>query len=357
MKAELYKRLFKAIYTEDIVSLKKIAITIIQEERKLGHNVLADSLEKLTITEKPKYTLFDSRRNETGLASLPKSKRNNSQLVSYIPREQLKHHMVLPEGVEERLLSIEQEYAARERLKRYNLVPKRKVLLYGPPGCGKTMSAERIAWNLGLPLLKVRFDSLLSSYFGESASNLRMVFDYCKNEPIFQIPIPEELSSVGEDYDILIEITLSYAANPRRTRRHIKGYLSTWLDWCCSRIGESAETFAQRIFETGSVIEDDGDFDWVLGEATNRGFADGYSRKKGTLQKDWCIIKSNQLSDAFCVAVRGHKGWGGLFKAKYSLAVSFEAINQDIPIYEPIRTEIETTIENKEIEVEMPDSK
>lgn len=174
---------------------------------------------------------------------------------------------------------------------------------------------------------------------------------------IFQIPIPEELSSVGEDYDILIEITLSYAANPRRTRRHIKGYLSTWLDWCCSRIGESAETFAQRNFETGSVIEDDGDFDWVLGEATNRGFADGYSRKKGTLQKDWCIIKSNQLSDAFCVAVRGHKGWGGLFKAKYSLAVSFEAINQDIPIYEPIRTEIETTIENKEIEVEMPDSK
>lgn len=184
MKAELYKRLFKAIYAEDIVSLKKIAITIIQEERKLGHNVLADSLEKLTITEKPKYTLFDSRRNETGFASLPKSRRNNSQLVSYIPREQLKHHMVLPEGVEERLLSIEQEYAARERLKRYNLVPKRKVLLYGPPGCGKTMSAERIAWNLGLPLLKVRFDSLLSSYFGESAFNLRMVFEYCKNEPV-----------------------------------------------------------------------------------------------------------------------------------------------------------------------------
>lgn len=171
---------------------------------------------------------------------------------------------------------------------------------------------------------------------------------------IFQIPIPEELSSIGEDYDILIEITLSYAANPRRTRRHIKGYLSTWLDWCCSRIGESAETFAQRIFETGSVIEDDGDFNWVLGEATNRGFADGYSRKKGTLQKDWCIIKSNQLSDAFCIAVRGHKGWGGLFNAKYSLVVSFEAINQDIPIYESIRTEIQSTIENKEIEIEMP---
>lgn len=46
MKAELYKRLFRAIFSEDIVSLKKLASIIIQEERKLGHNVLADSLEK-----------------------------------------------------------------------------------------------------------------------------------------------------------------------------------------------------------------------------------------------------------------------------------------------------------------------
>ena len=174
---------------------------------------------------------------------------------------------------------------------------------------------------------------------------------------IFQVPIPEELSNVGEDYDILVEVTLSYAANPRRTRRYVKGYLSTWLDWCCSRIGENAETFARRIFETGSIIDDDGDFNWVLGEVTNRGAAEGYSRKNGTLQKDWCIIKSNQLSDAFCIAVRGHKGWGGLFKAKYSLVVSFEAINQDIPIYEPIRTEIESVIESGEIEVEMPENK
>ena len=174
---------------------------------------------------------------------------------------------------------------------------------------------------------------------------------------IFQVPIPEELSNVGEDYDILVEVTLSYAANPRRTRRYVKGYLSTWLDWCCSRIGEKAETFASRIFETGSIIDDDGDFNWVLGEATNRGAAEGYSRKNGTLQKDWCIIKSNQLSNAFCIAVRGHKGWGGLFKAKYSLAVSFEAINQDIPIYEPIRNEIESVVESSEIEVEMPENK
>ena len=185
MKAELIKRLVKAIFSEDIVSLKKIAHVIIQDERNLGHNVLADSLENITVTEKPRFTIYgDKPNNGSGVSSLPTSKRTNSPLVSFVTREQLKHHMILPEDVETRLQSIEKEYSAKERLSKYNLIPKQKILLHGPPGCGKTLSAERIAWNLGLPLLKVRFDSLLSSYFGESASNLRAVFEYCKREPV-----------------------------------------------------------------------------------------------------------------------------------------------------------------------------
>ncbi len=184
MKAEIYKRLFKAIFSEDLLSLKKIASIMIQEERKLGHNKLADSLEKISTSEKPKVSLNSHSFFGNELVSLPTSKRNSMPLVTYIPREQLKHHMVLPFSVEDRLLSIEKEYAAKERLIKFNLFPKRKILLYGASGCGKTLSAERIAWNLGLPLLKVRFDSLISSYFGESASNLRLVFEYCKKEPV-----------------------------------------------------------------------------------------------------------------------------------------------------------------------------
>lgn len=184
MKAEIYKRIFKAIFTEDVLSLKKIASIIIQEERKLGHNKLADALEKISISEKPKFSVNNGSFHGSDLTSLPTGKRNNMPLVSYIPRDQLKHHMVVPSNIEARLLSIEKEYAAKERLSKYNLYPKRKILLYGESGCGKTLSAERIAWNLGLPLLKVRFDSLISSYFGESASNLRLVFEYCKKEPV-----------------------------------------------------------------------------------------------------------------------------------------------------------------------------
>ena len=88
-------------------------------------------------------------------------------------------------------------------------------------------------------------------------------------------------------------------------------------------------------------------------KGTNHGQVDNFSNKNGTLQKDWTIIKSNELSDAFCIAVRGHKGWGSLFKAKYSLVVSFEAIEQNVPIYEPIRTAMEVEIENSEIELEL----
>ena len=65
MKAELLKRLFKAIFTEDIISLKKIANTIIQEERKLGHNVLADALEKISVTEKPNTHYSIARKQKT----------------------------------------------------------------------------------------------------------------------------------------------------------------------------------------------------------------------------------------------------------------------------------------------------
>ncbi|MDD4803090.1 MAG: hypothetical protein PHF24_09160 [Syntrophomonas sp.] len=170
---------------------------------------------------------------------------------------------------------------------------------------------------------------------------------------LYKIPIPQELREIGEDFEILIEVTLSYAAKPRRTRRTVKRYLSTWLEWESSRLGEDLETFKQRIFLTGRSMDDDGSLKWAIGSATNRGNANDFSRRNGTLQKDWAIIKSHELRDAFCIAVRGHEGWGAAFKAKYALAVSFEALKQNIPIYEPIRSLIEIEIENQQQEIEV----
>lgn len=85
--------------------------------------------------------------------------------------------MILPEAVEKRFCRIEREYAARDRLAHYGLRYRQKILLFDPPGCGKTLGAERLAWNTGLSLLKVRFEAMVSSFLGETASNLRLVFD------------------------------------------------------------------------------------------------------------------------------------------------------------------------------------
>lgn len=170
---------------------------------------------------------------------------------------------------------------------------------------------------------------------------------------IFKVPIPEELSAIGEDYNIRIDITLSYSAMPRNTRRTHRRYLSTWADWRCSKIGESIDAFAKRILETGASVDDDGNFSWTIGEQSNHGQADNYSRSFSTLQKDWTEISSNQLTDSFCIAVRGRKGWDATKAAKYSLVVTFEALNEDIKIYESIRNLIETEVENIEEQIEL----
>jgi len=91
--------------------------------------------------------------------------------------------MVLPAATEERFERIEREFAARSRLGVFGLQPRKTILLHGPPGCGKSLGAKRLAWKTGLPLMKVRFDTLISSYFGESAANLRSIFMAAKEHP------------------------------------------------------------------------------------------------------------------------------------------------------------------------------
>ncbi|MGE7980419.1 S8 family peptidase [Psychrobacillus sp. NPDC093200] len=174
---------------------------------------------------------------------------------------------------------------------------------------------------------------------------------YGNEAHIYTIPIPSEILDIGEEYDIRIDVTLSYSAKPRNTRRKTSRYMSTWLDWRCSKIGEQIDAFEKRIFETGSSVEDDGNFKWEIGEQSNHGQAKEFSRSYSTLQKDWTTIKSNQLTDSFCIAVRGHNGWDGNIPAKYNLVVGFEAINRDVQIYSLIRNEIE--IDDVLVEVEV----
>jgi len=87
---------------------------------------------------------------------------------------------------------------------------------------------------------------------------------------IYQVQLPESLRSPGDEYRILVEITLSYKAQPRRTRQHRRKYLSIWLDWECSKQGEDPERFKQRIlkeYNAPDLAERGGElFNWTLGK-------------------------------------------------------------------------------------------
>lgn len=184
MNADILKRIVRAIADGSPGDLERLARTVVESERQVGHTKLADQLE--AILARPRSAKSEQsapNENTRGLKDLPTSRRHGESLVTLIPRESLEHHMVLPKEIDARFARIEKEYAARERLGAYGLRPRKTVLLYGPPGCGKSLGAKRLAWNVGLPLLKVRFDALISSFFGESASNLRIVFETAKERP------------------------------------------------------------------------------------------------------------------------------------------------------------------------------
>lgn len=185
MNADITKRLVRAIAEGSQPDLDRLARKVVEAERKTGHRRLADELDTILNDAKrrPNSNGHALTEKAGSLRELPQSKRHGEQLATLVPREELEHDMVLPAETEERFARIESEFAARERLAAYGLRPRKTILLYGPPGCGKSLGAKRLAWNTGLPLLKVRFDALISSYFGESAWNLRSIFAAAKDRP------------------------------------------------------------------------------------------------------------------------------------------------------------------------------
>lgn len=179
-----------------------------------------------------------------------------------------------------------------------------------------------------------------------------------KQVHIYKVKIPVALRSPGDSHDIRVDITLSYKAQPRRTRRNRQRYLSTWLEWETSKLNENTASFTSRMVELASnefedldAIEEGGAIKWAIGKQNNHGEIKGVHRNSGTLQRDWTIMKSYELHEEFCVAVIGHHGWSKDPEAAvpYALCISFESVNQTAEIYSQIelanRVEIEEEVQ------------
>lgn len=161
---------------------------------------------------------------------------------------------------------------------------------------------------------------------------------------VYQVPIHSKLRRVGREYNYRIEVTLSYAAEPRRTRRLHRGYLSTWLDWISNWRDEDVDDFLTRAIKDKDTPQSDGqNIKWAISSRATDGEIADVRRSIGTVQKDWADIKSHQLPRNLCIAVRGHKGWSSdpETAASYTLAVTIEAVGEEIKIYEPLRASVE----------------
>ncbi len=184
MNADMLRRLFGAVKIGSDADLISVCQRIVDSERQRGHDKLASELESLLQERSAR-----EESNKLGkpaissLKPLSTNRRDAAPLVKVFGHDMLRHHMVLPGVVEQHFENIEREYSARTRLARFGLQAARRILLYGPPGCGKSLGAERLAWSTGLPLHKVRFDTLISSYFGETAVNLQKLFESAEEQP------------------------------------------------------------------------------------------------------------------------------------------------------------------------------
>lgn len=103
--------------------------------------------------------------------------------------------IILPQEKIVQLEEIILEFQNWDVLMSNGVAPINKLLFYGPPGCGKTLCANVIAAEIGIPLMYVRYDALVSSYLGETATNIKKVFELAKNDSF--VILFDEFDAIG----------------------------------------------------------------------------------------------------------------------------------------------------------------
>lgn len=167
------KALLKSHIDRDDGKFFSIAMQVAAHEARLGHGKLAIELRDMIDSAKARLVAVDPGRHlqiarpRGDLVGLLEVSHPNGRLTD----------MVLDASMHEQLQRILKEQHMFARIREHGLSPRRKLLLVGPPGTGKTMTASVLAGELGLPLFLVRLDALITKFMGETAAKLRQVFN------------------------------------------------------------------------------------------------------------------------------------------------------------------------------------
>ena len=168
--ADQIKALLKSHMDGDDDRFFSVAMQVAAHEARLGHGKLATELR----------TMIDEAKERRGASppvpiGRPRGELANLLEASY-PKARL-GEMILTDALADQIQRVIREQRHAGRIVEHGLSPRRKLLLTGPPGTGKTMTASVLAGELGLALFEVRLDGLITKYMGETAAKLRQVFD------------------------------------------------------------------------------------------------------------------------------------------------------------------------------------
>lgn len=147
-----------------------VALQVAAREAKAGHHILANDIKKAVDVSREREPLGT-------VTMLAQPRGELAELVEATHPDVRLRHLVASAELTSQIKQVLAEQRQRKNLLDHGFAPAHRLLLEGPPGTGKTMTAAVFATELEVPMFTVRLDSLLSKFMGETSSKLRLVFD------------------------------------------------------------------------------------------------------------------------------------------------------------------------------------
>ena len=163
--AEQIKTLIKAYFENNNERFVVTALQVAANEAKLGHTTFANEIRKIVDNSKKNNSKIIKFTPD--LSDLILSSKNNNILGDLVSSDEIKN----------KIKRILKEYYQKDKLLKHGLSNRRKILLSGAPGTGKTMTASIIANELKLPFYEIQMDKIVNKYMGETSAKLRQIFD------------------------------------------------------------------------------------------------------------------------------------------------------------------------------------
>lgn len=204
MKSKLVINLIKS-YSESEDSFNEAVEKLAKDEEKKGNRLIASEIRK-------SYELGKSKKNKTSESPvsemafsiqntgvLPRDKDSTLELLDVYKSKIKLEDVALPTPTLKAIEQVIIEQNSLEELIAREVQPSNRILLCGPPGCGKTMTANAIAGELDLPIAYVKLDALVSSYLGQTGTNIRKIFEFVKDKRI--ILFLDEFDAIAKKRD------------------------------------------------------------------------------------------------------------------------------------------------------------